>query len=295
MATEIVKLDVTVTDDRGEFISGLQQKNFRVLDRGIEQPIVFFAPTDAPAQILVMIETSPAVYLIENEHILAIRTLAAGLAPDDQVALVTYNDSPRMILPFTEDKSAVNAALGKIQYTLGSGDLNLFDSISSVLQSMSGIPGKKALLLLTTGLDSSSAQNREALLQKVRSTDTVIFSVALGGPLRAPPQRKKGKKATNGDEPAVFAEADKTLRSLATATGGRAFFPDSAQDFAPAYRQIAASLRHQYVLGIAPAHDGQFHPLTVQVLDDAGQPIVGNKKNKPPRIYTRAGYLAPAP
>jgi Ca-activated chloride channel homolog len=293
VTTEIVKLDATITDEHGEFMSGLGQKDFRVLDRGVEQPILFFAPTDAPAQILVMVETSPAVYLIQSDHIAAVYSLARGLAPDDEVALVTYNDAPRTILPFTQDKASLTATLKQIQYTLGFGDLNLFDSLSAVLDSLAPATGKKAILLLTTGLDSSPAADWDALVRKLRSSDVVIFPVALGTSLRTPPKKKRNKAPGAAGEPAVFAAADKTLRSLADITGGRAFFPESPRDFAPMYGEIAATLRHQYVLGIAPAHDGQLHPLTVQVLGENGLPYPTSGKNPSRKIFSREGYLAP--
>ena len=100
----MVHIGVSVLAAGGDFVSGLQRKNFRVLDAGIERPLEFFAPTDAPAQILVMVETSPAVYLIQSQHIAAAYALLDGLAPDDQVALVTYDQAPRAVLAFTPDK-----------------------------------------------------------------------------------------------------------------------------------------------------------------------------------------------
>lgn len=296
VTTEIVKLDASVLDERGELVGGLQQKNFRVLDAGAEQPVLYFAPTDAPAQILVMIETGPAVYLIQNDHIAALDALTAGLPPDDEIALVAYNQVPTTILPFTRDRASLTSVLGQIQYTLGFGELNLFDSISVVLDSLAPAAGKKALVLLTTGLDSSPASRWQALEQKLRGTDVVIFPVALGAALRTPVKKNKTKnKSLAEDKPGVFAEADKNLRSLAEITGGRAFFPESAADFVPTYREIAATLRHQYVLGIAPAHDGQFHPLNVQILDDAGAPYSPTGKNISRKIFVRQGYLAPTP
>jgi hypothetical protein len=99
------------------------------------------------------------------------------------------------------------------------------------------------------------------------------------------------------DVDASLAKADKDLLSLATRTGGRAYFPASSREFASIYREIASALRHQYVVGIAPAHDGQFHSLTVQVV--SGQPATSTAQ--PPSInggysvFTRAGYMAPAP
>lgn len=298
--TEIVKIDASVLDRQSKFVAGLAQNRFRVLDNGIEQPIVFFAPVEAPAQVLVMLETSPAVYLIHAEHLTAAYSLLDGLAADDEVALVSYSQSPQAILAFTPDKSALAAALGQVQYTLGMGDLNFYDSVSTVLDWIAPLHGKKAIVLLTTGLDSSPQERWDALAQKLKKDDTVIFAVALGGSLRHPPsaKKKKSKSAPKPDEtgeppnPVTFAKADAALLSLAKITGGRAYFPESPNDFVSIYREIASSLRHQYVLGIAPQHDGKYHSLTVQVLGANGpspQPV----KSPEYQIFAREGYLAP--
>jgi VWFA-related protein len=307
-ATELVKLDVSVLDRSGKFAAGLTAHDFRVLDDGSEQPVAFFSPVQSPAQILVMLETSPAVYLIRNEHIAAAYALLNGLAPDDQVALATYDAVPHGILGFTEDKGALLAALSQAQYTIGMDELNLYNSISTVLDWVGSSTGKKALVLLSTGLDSSPPPNWEALVKKLRGQDIVIFPVALGGSLRGGPSQKsrtkKKESRGNGEqEPEspsaggseVFAKADAALLSLASMTGGHAYFPESADDFVPIYRQIAYELRNEYVLGIQPAQDGQFHSLTVEVVGNADKPPTKRAKTTAYRISVRTGYLAPKP
>jgi VWFA-related protein len=306
--TELVRVDVSVLDKSGNFIGGLAQKNFRIADGGLVQPIVYFSPVDAPAEVLVLVETSPAVYLIRNEHLVAAYALLDGLAAEDQVALVTYDQAPHAILRFTPDKSALTAALGQIQYTLGTAQLNFFDSISAVVDWISPIPGKKAIVILSTGLDSSPTARLDGLAQKLRSQDAVIFPVALGGSLRpASGKKKKGSKITRNphaqpeespegpDNPLSFAKADAALLSLAKITGGRAYFPASAKEFAPIYREIARALRHQYVLGIVPAQDGKFHSLSVEVVDSSGPPAAPSAKSVEFRVLAREGYLAPGP
>jgi VWFA-related protein len=295
-ATEIVKVDASILDGQGNFVGGLSQSNFRVLDNGAAQPIAVFTPLEAPAQVLVMIETSPAVYLIHDQHLVAAYALLDGLAADDQVALVTYDQSPRLILQFTADKSAFLSALNTMQYTIGMGDLNLYDSISAVLDSLGPDTGKRALVILTTGLDSSLPARWDALVRKLRGEDVVIFSVGLGGGLRrgAPKKSKKSAPPPSAAD-ASFEKADGALRSLARITGGRAYFPQSEIDFVPIYHEIASALRHQYVLGIAPAHDGQFHTLTVEPLDANGQPMNPPSKKPAVRVFAREGYLAPPP
>jgi Ca-activated chloride channel family protein len=301
--TEIVKIDVSVLDRHGNFVGGLPQAGFRVLDDDVEQPIGFFAPVEAPARVLVLLETSPAVYLIRTEHLTAANALLDGLAPDDEIALVTYAQAPQAILAFTPEKSAFAVAMGHIQYTLGMGDLNFFDSISTVLDWLAPAAGKKAMLLLTTGLDSSPPARWDALVQKLRASDVVMFPVALGGSLRQPgPKKKKpSKAATRPDEtseppnPLSFAKADGGLRALAKITGGRAYFPESPKDFLPIYREIAAALRHQYVLGIAPQHDGKYHSLSIQILDAGARPDATAGKHAEYSIFAREGYFAPVP
>jgi VWFA-related protein len=295
-STEIVKVDASILDNHGNFVGGLARNSFRILDNGAAQPIAFFTPVESPAQILVMMETSPAVYLIHNQHLVAAYALLDGLAADDQVALVAYDQEPREVLKFTADKSALLAALDAVQYTIGMGDLNFYDSISGALDWLGPAAGKRAVVILTTGLDSSPPAHWDALVSKLRNQDVVIFAVALGGPLRGESPKKSKKPApprSASDE--AFAKADSALRSIATITGGRAYFPLSEQDFVGIYHEIASALRHQYVLGIAPAHDGQFHTLTVEPLDANGQPMNPPSKRPAVRVFAREGYLAPGP
>jgi Ca-activated chloride channel homolog len=319
IATQLVKLDTSVIDKRGDFVGGLGRDNFRVFDDGVASPILFFAPVEAPAQVLVMIETSPAVYLIHNEHLAAAYALLGGLAADDQVALVTYDQSPRAVLGFTADKSALLGALGGLQYTIGMGDLDFFDSLSDVIDWMRPVPGKRAVVIITTGIDSSPPARWDALAAKLRGEDVVVYCVSLAGALRGEPGKKSKAKKPSAADPradrkpdedsleslppaqidATFARADRALRLLATMTGGRAYFPSSDKDFVGIYHEIASALRHQYVLGIAPAHDGQFHSITVGVAPGAKETASGPAEvpaaGSDYRIYTRAGYLAPAP
>lgn len=298
VTTELVKLDVSVMDKRGQLVAGLKRDDFRVLDNGVEQPLTFFAPVEAPAEIVVLIETSPAVYLIENEHLLAAYALLDGLAPDDQVALATYDQAPRAVLALTPDKRALLAALNQVQYTMGMAQLNLYDSVSTVLDWLEPATGKKALAVLTTGIDSSPPARWDALVEKARARDVVIFPVALGGSLRASPN-KKTKKAAAPAPPSVFAKGYAALGSLAAITGGRAYFPESAKDYAAIYGEIAAMLRHQYVLGIAPAHDGQFHMLGVEVSENSAtstRPATSGSaqaKASEYHVFVRQGYQAP--
>jgi Ca-activated chloride channel homolog len=303
----LVRLDVSVLDKHGNFAGGLTRGDFRVLDDGVERPVSFFAPVEAPARVLVMIETGPAVYLIHQEHLAAAYALLQGLDPADEVGLVTYSDVPRTLLSFTTNKSACLNALNSLQYMVGMGNLNFYDSLSAVVDGLAPDQGKTAVVLLTTGLDSSAVSHWQPLVQKLRGTDVVIFSVALGGALRGEENEKSRRKKHPSDAGSDsqqesdslgpltgFPRADRALQLLAKITGGREYVPKSDRDFVPIYQEIAAALRHQYVLGISPAHDGKFHALTVQVVPGGAERSKKLPKKPRYRIFAREGYIAPA-
>lgn len=300
--TELVKLDVTVLDPSGTFVSGLTQDKFRVLDNGAERPVVFFTPVEAPARVVVMLETSPAVYLVHDEHVAAAYSLLGGLAQDDEVALVAYANVPKELVPFTTDKGMLFNALASNQYMMGMADLDLYQSTATVVDDISSAPGKKAIVLLTTGLDTSNPAYFNVLVQKLRAQDVVIFAVGLGGSLNAPnpdPKAKGAKKSKarteEPAEPGVLDKARAALQQLATLTGGAAYFPGSGQDFAVAYQEIASAVRHEYVLGIIPEHDGQPHKLSVSVASAAELGAKHHKRHdsQPYRVAAREGYVAP--
>lgn len=300
--TELVKLDVTVLDATGNFVAGLTQDKFHVLDNGADRPVVFFTPVEAPALVVVMLETSPAVYLVHDEHVAAAYSLLAGLAQDDQVALVTYADVPKELVSFTTDKAALLNALGSNQYMMGMAELNLYQSTAAVVDGISAMPGKKAIVLVSTGLDTSNGDQFQTLVQKLRAQDVVLFAVGLGGSLNATdtnPKLKKAKKSKSADdspaEPGMLDKARAALQQLATLTGGAAYFPGSGQDFALAYQEIASALRHEYVLGIVPEHDGQVHKLSVSVAPPADPGAKRHKGHDLPQyhIAAREGYVAP--
>ncbi|MGH9815267.1 MAG: VWA domain-containing protein, partial [Candidatus Acidiferrales bacterium] len=314
---ELVNLDVTVTDARGNYVRNLKRENFRVLDESQPQIITHFTPMEAPAQVLLVVETGPAVYLIHRQHLAAAHLLLQGLGAEDAVALATYDSQARIVQSFTTGKRALQAQIAGLTYNLGPSQLNFYGSLAAALDWLAATPGKKSVVLLTTGLDDSPAARWEALLGKLRASEAAVYTVALGGELREPPAAKKGVPA---DPEALqvaerFAHADRALKEIADITGGQAFFPRKPSDFDSIYRQIATVLRHTYRIGFAPPkRDGQYHRVFVQLLDDQGEVLgpfyaewnteeeqQGNAKRKrgrfPKRVryrlHTRRGYMAP--
>jgi VWFA-related protein len=179
-----VSVPVTVTNSRGDFVGGLGRQNFRLLVDGAPQSVKYFAVQEEPAQALLLVETGPAVYLLRHEHVLAAADLLSGLGADDRVAIASYSDAPRALLNFTADKRQAAAALGSLNFAVGMAGLNFYDSLATALDWPASSGRKQAIVLLSTGLDSSGAGHWEPLLAKLQQSNVMVLAVALGGELR---------------------------------------------------------------------------------------------------------------
>src|SRR5260370_8782694 len=105
-----VNVGVIVTDASGHFVEGPHRGDFHVFDNGIERPLTDFAAIEEPAQVLLLIEAGPAVYLLEVVHLQAAYALLNGLSTGDRVAAVKYAQMPQATLDFTPAKQTAAAA-----------------------------------------------------------------------------------------------------------------------------------------------------------------------------------------
>src|SRR5216684_4366581 len=188
-----VNVGVIVTDHSGHFFAGLRREDFRVFDNGIEQPLTGFAAIEEPAQVLLLIEAGPAVYLLEGSHLQAASALLDGLSTGDRVAVVKYAESPQAILDFTPDKQAAAAAFDQLRFNLGFGSLNLSTSVLKALEWLANVAGKKSIVLLTTGVDTSPSNESTLVIQRLRASDVRLLAVSLTAGLRNPPPAGKKK------------------------------------------------------------------------------------------------------
>jgi Ca-activated chloride channel homolog len=285
---ERVNVGVIVTNSKGDFVEGLQREDFQILDSGNPQPVTDFASVDAPAQVLLLLEAGPAVYLLQDSHLFVANALLTGLSAGDRVAIAVYNDGPTALVDYTPDKRAVEAALDSIRFNLGYGNLNLAKSLNTVLDWLARVPGKKSIVLVSTGVDTSPSADMQSVLSRLETGDVRIFAISMSGPLR---NGKQGTKQQISQTQQAFEQADAWLKALADATGGRAYFPESAKAFQETYRQVAQLVRHEYSLAFAPPKaDGAAHAIEVKVVSSADKA----KNEAPPyRVDHRRGYIAP--
>jgi Ca-activated chloride channel homolog len=299
----VVTVPVTVSNARGDFVGGLHRENFRLRVDGEPQPIDYFAAEEEPAQILLLVETGPAVYLLRDEHFFAAAALLDGLAPADRVAVASYEQVPQLVADFSANKQVAAGALGSLVFGFGMAQLNFYSSLAQCLDWLANAPGKHAIVALTTGIDSSAPIAWQTLAQKLQSSNVMVLPVALGGSLRksGAPHKVRNSAASPtpqapADVSAQFAEFDRALAAIAEETGGRMYSPESPAEFDRAYRQIASLLRHKYSLGFhARTPDGQYHRIEVELVDTRGEPFNKNPKKPEYRWNSRRGFLARSP
>jgi VWFA-related protein len=298
VSVDRVSVGVLVTDSSGKFAEGLRREDFHVFDNGVEQPITDFLDVQEPAQALVLIEAGPAVYLLEGSHLRAAQQFISGLSPDDRVAVVKYADGPQGLVDFTANKQTVAAAFDELGFNLGFGSLNLSASLSKVLDWLTSVQGKKTIVLLSTGVDTSSTKQIQDLLNRLQISDVRILAVSLIGDLRnpPPPNKKKSPSPKVAFTSQQFEDADMLLRQIAQTTGGQAYFPANSNELPAVFARIAQMVRHEFSLAfIPPAHDGAIHSLEVRVSAESGEAAGRSAVAAPYRVDCRHAYLAPSP
>ena len=293
MDVRLVNVEVAVTNAQGDFVDNLKRENFRLREDGVRQEIAHFASTRAPVRVVLLVEMSPAVYLIHRDHLLAAYELLRALRPEDEVALVSYARTARREVPFTRDKSQVELRLGPLGgFGLGMADMNLLDAVAETLDWLSPPPRRTAVVVIGTGLDSGSAIAWPELQQRLGASQVILFTLATGSLLRGEPgSGRKGRARNEAAEEleAMFAGADARLRALAEASAGAAYFPASPGELGTIYREIATQLRNLYSLGYYPtnaARDGSYRKISVDL-------VARNEALPVYRVFARSGYFAP--
>jgi Ca-activated chloride channel family protein len=282
-----VNVGVIVTDRDGKFVDGLRRDDFRVFDNGAEQTITDFLSVTEPAQVLLLIESGPAVVFLGSNHLHAADKLISSLASDDRVAIASYSKDPDLLVDFTTERDTTRYALEHLNFMLGFAALNLSSSLMSAVDWLNALRGKKSIVVLSTGVDTSPLGKWQAIQQKLKTSDVRILAVSLSGDFRKPIKHKVLSREEKKDRALVkqeFEAADQWLRELSRISGGRVYFPKNQKDFDQAYAEIAQLIRHEYSLAFTPpARDGQMHAITVTV------------KGLNRRVGHRQAYLATTP
>jgi VWFA-related protein len=290
--SNLVALDVLVTDEDGNVLGALKKENFRVLDNGKPQIIRQFEPTDDPITIVILMEYSGLAY-----DYFAYKAAYWGsgfldhLDSKDWVALVTYDMRSTIQVDFTHNKVEVRDALSTLSYP-GFSEANLFDAIGYTLEKLELVKGKKSILLITTGIDTFSQNTLDQTMQKLKENDVTIFCVGVAESEFMAAEMRSGGTSMG------YLQAKNQLATFARLTGGIAYFPRFEGEIPDIFGSVVGFLRNEYEIGFSPAKtslDGKYHKLKVEIVAADGSPLkVINKQGKARKVvvFAREGYMA---
>ncbi len=280
--TEIVTLTATVTDKNGRPRTDLKRDDFNVYEDGALQKLDYFNTGDRiPMSLGIIFDTSGSMEdKIEGVQD-AVEHFVKSVAPGDEIFLVKFSDDAEIVQDFTDDKKRI---LRTIQNLQPRGSTALYDAVLLGLQKIAdGKHRKRALLLLTDGNDTNSSVKFEDIVALARKSEVVIYGLGIG-------HGEKGSVHSGIFDSQVKDTVDmKTLRALADATGGNAYYLENAHEGGrdrvdEASAEVAAELKQQYTLGYYPTNqkkDGGFRQIVVEL------------KDKSLRVRTKRGYYAP--
>ena len=287
--TNLVNVDVLITDNNGNPISGLTKANFKLADEGVPQAITNFATGEAPMTVCMLVEFSNTYWFILYTTLQYAYEFVRVIEPKDWVAVVTFDMNQTILTDFTQNRGEVLSALNQLRIP-GFSEINLFDALAFTIDRMKDIQGRKAIVSLCTGIDTFSKLTYDQTLKLVRNSDTIIYPISV---LEFADVRMPGGIGITG------VQAKANLMYIAKYSGGQAYFPRFPQDMPSVYEQIAHQLRNQYSLGFIPsnsARDGKFRKLKIDLVDERGNPlIIPNQKGKAVKykVVSREGYYAP--
>jgi VWFA-related protein len=297
----LVNVDVLVTSKDGQFIPGLKQENFRILEDGVAQNVSHFTVSQAPITAVLLVDFASTNYRFLIDALQASYAFANTLKKDDWVAVSYYDMQPHILVDFTQDKKAVYGALNQLRIP-GFSETNLFDALYDTLDRLDRVEGKKYVILVTTGVDTFSKLTLDKIMKKIKDTkDVTIFPVSVGWMLREA-YEARGRAAPHGMGIPVgqmdYLQADNEMRTFAAMTGGRAYFPRFQAEYGEDFEAIGNDIRHQYTLSYSPSNsklDGTYRKLKVQVVAGDGGPLkVRDQKGKDVKVdvVARDGYTA---
>ncbi len=301
----LVNVDVMVTTKDGQFVPGLKQENFRILEDGVPQQVTHFTVSQAPITAVLLVEFASTSYFFLRDALQASYAFAGSLKKDDWVAVSYYDMQPHILVDFTQDKRAIYGALNQLRIP-GFSETNLFDALYDTLDRLDRVEGKKYVILVTTGIDSFSKLTLDKIMKKIKDTkDVTIFPISVGWMFRNYCETNRGSpycRNSHGIGIPVgqmdYLQGDNEMRTFAAMTGGRAYFPRFPAEYSEEFQSISEDIRKAYTLSYAPTNsklDGTYRKLKVQVVaPDGGQLKVKDQKGKDVKVdvVAREGYTA---
>ena len=279
----LVLLAASVRDAAGNPVPALQRADFAVYEDGVEQEIVHFEEEDSPAAIVLLLDASSSM---QGGPLQAAQRDALAFIeqvdPESELALLAFDRRPRLVQDLARDRAGLRAAIEQLE---ARGGTALYDALAQAIElAQTAAANRKIIVVLSDGQDLDSATRFGALVDRVKASAVVIFTL---GEYSAAEHKLFMTGAQYTKEPALEVNLNPVwvLQSLAELTGGAAFFPAPGRPLGPLWARIAREIHHQYVLGYHPPPrigPTRFHQVEVRAIS-AAHP-------EPLRVRTRRGY-----
>ncbi len=289
--TGIVSIPVKVLDRSGRFIGGLTKENFKVLDDNIEQEIAYFSNEQQPFTVALVLDMSFSAKFKAEEIQAAALAFIDQLRPNDKVMVVSFDQEIYMQCEPTNDRKVLRKAIRRTKISYGT---SLYDAIDLVInQKLKNITGRKAIVLFSDGVDTSSVKSNDLLnLSDALELDALIYPIEYDTfnevqTMKNKPVIRQPKisipsndgnslpniggvgvmdgKGTTAEE---YQKADEYLNEMANRTGGRLYKASTIDNLSTAFSRIASELREYYSLGFYPKEEtevGKKHRIKVRV------------------------------
>jgi Ca-activated chloride channel family protein len=265
----LVRILATVKDSNGALVGSLQKDDFRITDNGVPQEIaVFERQTEQPLRVALLIDESGSTAKDLKYELESIRRFLKALLregnPRDSVAIYSFNYAVRKHNHFTRNLQTMERSLKALNPEAGT---SLYDAIFLASEELESRDGRKVIVVVTDGGDTTSVKDFHTALESAQMADAVIYSI-LVMPITNDAGRNIG--------------GENALTTLGQRTGGRVFAPSVGAALDKAFTDVLQELRTQYLLGFYPRNvpptKNRFHQLSITI-------------NRPDlRVSARNGY-----
>ena len=273
--TALVMVPVNVLDRNGRYVPLLRKDQFRLAENGVDQKIAYFATTNSPFSVVLLIDTSGSTQMRLDDIQDAAIKFVEKLKPTDSVMVMSFDDRIQVQCKATTDRDVIEKA---IRRTRTGGGTRLYDAVDDILRKqLQTITGRKAVVLFTDGVDTTSHRaSYDSTLRLAEESDAPIYSVdydtsGMGGIMGPGTGGRRGGvifgipfptpgipgSTIPGSSTGDYRRAVAYLHALSNQTGGRFYSGDSMFGIGQAFTWIAEELGRQYSLGYYPSTQGK--------------------------------------
>ena len=267
--TDLVIVPFRVSDRSGRTIANIKQNEIKIFENGEEREIAYFSDLAQPFTVALVLDMSYSSVFKLKDIQDAAKKFVAQLRPEDRVMVIAFAEKPIVLCEATNDRRILNIAIEGSRIGSGTG---LYSTLNMVLNDkLQRITGRKAIVLLSDGVDTSSVhQTAESVEKGLIESDTIIYpikyntydDVQASRRTTAPIQYDDDDRPytvdigpAKGERQEDYAAAKEFLQNIATDTGGRLYNVTSATNLDQAFANIANELRKIYSLGYYPSSE----------------------------------------